>query len=337
MTTAPDQQPTPTPARHGRRWLRPQPWWPFAAGVIVGIAFRLIFSGAPGHPFDAMLVSFVVLGPLLVGVVTVYVAERIARRSWPYYFWAGAGANVLFIVGTFVIVIEGAICALAALPLFVIIGGLSGILMGAICRWTRRPRRAVYSFALLPLLLGSLEQKVPLPAATQVVTRSTTIAASPDKVWAQLVAPVVGPTQMQDAWLYRIGVPPTQSAITQELPHEVVRRFRMGKGIHFEQVAADWQPGKRVRWQYRFSPDSFPPRALDDHVRIGGEYFDLIAAEFSLEAVPTGTVLRMAMSYRVSTHFNWYAQPLAALLIGDFEQRALSFYKARTEQAPARP
>jgi hypothetical protein len=35
------------------------------------------------------------------------------------------------------------------------------------------------------------------------------------------------------------------------------------------------------------------------------------------------------MSYRVSTPFNWYARPIAELLIGNFEEAALRFYARR--------
>ena len=56
---------------------------------------------------------------------------------------------------------------------------------------------------------------------------------------------------------------------------EHLRHITMGKGVRFDQVATEWRENERVSWRYRFAEDSFPPGALDDHVRIGGEYFDL--------------------------------------------------------------
>lgn len=111
----------------------------------------------------------------------------------------------------------------------------------------------------------------------------------------------------------------------------------MGKGIAFDQISTDWQAGRHVRWRYRFSSDSFPPRALDDHVRIGGEYFDLLDTQYSLSSVGSGmTSLRVSMSYRVSTRFNWYAQPVAALFVSNFEETALRLYARRAEAQAAR-
>ena len=103
----------------------------------------------------------------------------------------------------------------------------------------------------------------------------------------------------------------------------------MGRGIRFEQVSADWEEGRRVRWTYQFAPDSFPPGALDDHVRIGGRYFDLLDTEYIIEPIEGGSRLTASMRYRVSTHFNWYARPLARLLVANFEETALSFYERR--------
>ena len=133
------------------------------------------------------------------------------------------------------------------------------------------------------------------------------------------------------------GVPLPESAITDSADGEVVRHIRMGKGIRFDQVAEDWEPDRRVRWLYRFTPDSFPPRALDDHVRIGGEHFDLLETEYSLRSIDDNTTtLRVSMSYRVSTRFNWYAQPVAALFVSNFEETALRFYARRAEAQAAR-
>lgn len=107
----------------------------------------------------------------------------------------------------------------------------------------------------------------------------------------------------------------------------------MGKGIHFEQVAVEWRPGERVRWLYRFSDDSVPPNALDEHVEIGGMYFDILDTEYALQRAQGGTTLSVRMSYRVSTQFNWYARPLADYLIGNFEDVILKFYARRAESA----
>jgi hypothetical protein len=329
MASSPD-----TPEPH-RFWIVQFGWTvPLLCGALVGVAFRLFFSGTPGEPYHAMMSTFTLLVPIVVGAVTVYMAERAGRRSWSYYFFAAAAANALFVIGTMVIRVEGLICAVLAVPLFGLVGGLGGILMGAVCRWTRWPRPAIYSFAALPLLLGGLEQNLALPQDIQSVERVRTISESPEAIWTHLtVAKDIQPDEIGTAWMYRIGVPLPLSAVTVLADGTQVRHIMMGKGIRFDQIAADWQPNRRVRWTYRFANGSFPPGALDDHVRIGGRYFDVIDTEYVLRKLNAGTELRVTMRYRVSTAFNWYTQPIADFLVGNFEEAALRFYAIRAEKS----
>ncbi len=64
-------------------------------------------------------------------------------------------------------------------------------------------------------------------------------------------------------------------------------------------------------------------------MRIGGHYFDVGETTYSLRAEGAGTRLSVRMRYRVSTHFNWYAGPVADFLVGDFAERILGFYARR--------
>lgn len=311
--------------------------WPVLAGVLAGLAIRLVFSGEAGRPFAPMMGAFIYLSPILVGAVTVCVAERRERRGVGYYFWAPFLANVLYVLGALAINIEGWICAILIVPLFATLGGIGGLVMGLICRVTDWPKQATYSIVALPLLLGAFEQRLPLPERIADVQRSVTIQAPAAEVWERIHrADGIRPDEVQNAWMYRIGVPLPHAGVTENTPQGRVRRITMGKGIHFDQWVTDWRPERYVRFEYRFADDSFPPRALDDHVRIGGQYFDLIDTSYALKPRGEATELSVRMRYRVSTQFNWYAEPIARWLIGDFEENILAFYRRRAESPPHR-
>lgn len=238
---------------------------------------------------------------------------------------------MLFVFGTLLIMIEGLICAIIILPLFGLIGALSGLLMGVICRVTKWPRQAVYSFVLLPLVLGVLPPAEKPQELYEVTERSVLIAAEPSKIWQQLMhVENIKQEEVGQAWMYRIGVPLPIEGIAQVTPEGLVRKVTMGKSIHFDQVATDWEKDRYVKWQYRFDKNSFPPKALDEHVKIGGHYFDIIDTEYTLTPItPKTTRLQIKMKYRVSTEFNWYAVPVAHYLIGNFEEVILQFYQHR--------
>jgi hypothetical protein len=279
--------------------------------------------------------AFVYLVPIAVGAVTVYVAEVRQRRTWSYCIWAPMVANALFVLGTMAILIEGLICAIIVLPLFCILGAFGGVVMGAICRVSRRQREAVYSFAALPVLLGFLPTHEVDYQRIGTIERTIFVEAPPQQVWRQIHdARDIRPEEVGHAWMYRIGVPLPVAGVTYATPDGFVRKVSMGKSIHFEQVATEWREDRYVRWRYRFEKDSFPPNALDDHVTIGGHYFDLLDTAYKLTPTAAGsTELSVTMRYRVSTQFNWYADGVARFLIGNFEEVILDFYRRRALQA----
>lgn len=308
--------------------------YPIIAGVLFGIVLRLAYSGRAGGSWSAMASGFIFAAPFAVGALTVYLAERQCRRGWSYYFGAPALATTLVVCGTLAIMVEGIICAILIVPFFAVLGGLGGLVMGIVCRTTGWPRQAMAAVAALPLLLGLLGDLLPRPDEIGVVERDVRIAAAPAVVWQHLNAATdIRPDEVGGAWAFRIGAPMPVSGVTRETPEGRVRATTWGRQVHFDELVADadWQPERRIRWTYRYSADSFPPGSLDDHVEIGGPYFDLLDTTYTLEPDGAGTRLRMRVSYRVSTQFNFYAGGVAKWLLGDFGEVILRFYKNRSE------
>jgi hypothetical protein len=308
-------------------------WWPLAAGAVSGIALRLIYSGNPGGWYAAMMGSFIYLAPVVVGMVTVYVAETSKRRDWGYYLRAPILSNLFFVIGTMLIMIEGLICAVIIIPLFCVLGAIGGLIMGTVCRVTNWPKQTLYGFAALPLVLGALETDVPLPRREAAIERTILISAQPAAIWQQILnARNIKPEEVQHAWLYRIGVPLPMAGITEQTPEGLVRKVTMGKNVHFEQLLTEQTENRYLRWRYRFQQDSFPPYALDEHVVLGGHYFDLTDTSYTLTPRGDLTELKVRMHYRVSTQFNWYADPMAKFLLGNLAEINLDYYRRRSQR-----
>ena len=308
-------------------------WRPLLAGAAAGLGLRLVFWGNPGASFAPMMAAFILLAPLFVAAVTVYVAELSARRSWAYYFWASLGANLLFVIGTMLALIEGLICAVIIAPLFALLGGLAGLLFGAVCRWTNWPRQLLLSVGILPLMLGAVETELPVSARTGTVEHSIVVDAPPEAVWREILnAEQIRSEELDHAWIFRIGVPLPLAGVTRETAEGPVRRVTMGKNVYFDEVITELREHRLLRWSYRFYDDSFPANALDEHVAIGGHYFDLVDTSYTLTPHGERTELRLRMQYRVSTQFNWYAAPVARFLIGNMQRANLEFYRRRSER-----
>jgi hypothetical protein len=306
--------------------------YPILAGALFGVLLRLAFSGDGGSAWSAMAGGFIYAAPIAVGMLTVYLAERQRRRTWTYYAVAPFLATTLFVVGTLLLMIEGWICAIVIIPMFGLLGAAGGLVMGAVCRLTNWPRAAVYGFGVLPLLLGTFGSHLPTPTSIGRIERSVLIDAPAAAVWRELNhIQDIRDHEIGHAWAMRIGVPMPLSGTTRETPEGRVRESRWGKNVYFDELIREWEPERRVRWTYRFHADSFPRHALDDHVVIGGHYFDLIDTGYALEPEGAGTKLTMSVTYRISTQFNFYADWAAQLLLGNLSEQGLRMYKARSE------
>lgn len=310
-------------------------WAPFLIGGGYGLLLRLLFSGAAsrlGELPDVMTGAFVYGVPFAVGAITVYLAEQRQRRSWWFYCYAPCISVALFVGGTGLALIEGLICIVMALPLFLLLGVAGGLFMGVICRLRNRPLRTMQSVAALPLLLALGEGLIPANDGIDRLQRSVYIAAPPEQVWQLILNPSdIRPEELRQGLAYRIGVPYPVQARTSEGKVGGVRHSTWERGVSFDERISEWQPQRRIAWTYEFRPDSFPPGTMDEHVVIGGEYFDLLDTAYQLTPENGGTRLEMSLGFRATTKFNWYAMPLARLMLGDTAETLLSFYRQRAE------
>src|SRR5262245_28372030 len=257
--------------------------YPIIAGALAGVVMRIVFSGEGGSDWSAMAGAFIFGAPIFIGMLTVYLAERQHRRGWEYYVGAPCLATTLFVCGTLLLYLEGVICAIVIVPMFAVLGALGGVLMGIICRLTNWPRPTLRCAGALPIVLAFCAPLIPTPSEVGEIDRSILIAASPETVWRTLNdIRRISVEDMQGAYAMRIGVPQPLSGRTEETASGRIRRSSWGKQVHFDEVIEDWRPAEHVRWTYRFSADSFPRNALDDHVVIGGHYFDLVDTSYWL-------------------------------------------------------
>jgi hypothetical protein len=333
MIDAPLSAPPPlAPAKPKRP---PLPWLTIlVGGAAYGLLMRLIFGlwpfakAVPGT--GPMLVSFLFFVPLVIGIWSVsrLPAEQRNVGSAILVPWAPL---FLFTAGTAALAIEGSICIALAIPIFMFMASFGGLV--ALLALKKKPSTATTSGILvLPLLLAVAEQGMPLTDATLRSTESVHIAAPPERIWHLINdATEIRPKEMESGWAWRIGVPYPVSAITVDENGGRVRKLRWQKGVHFDEPILDWDENRYIRWSYRFDADSIPDGALDDHVRVGGAYFDLVDTSYRLEPEGDGTRLTIDVGYRVSTRFNWYSARLGRWLVDDAAKTILEFYRRRTE------
>jgi hypothetical protein len=73
-----------------------------------------------------------------------------------------------------------------------------------------------------------------------------------------------------------------------------------------------------------------PVGALDDHVTIGGPFFDVLDGTYELIAVDSShTIVRLTSRHRVATHFNPYAAWWAERVMSSIQRNILEVLRTR--------
>jgi len=319
--------------------MPPSPWssqstfkHPLIAGASLGFLYGVFARYAAGRGengafFSVMTLAFVSIVPLALGFLTVRLHPR---PSWPYRIWAPWLPSAAMLVFCYLIGWAGSVCMIMGLP-FVFIGSSIGGLLGG---WgLLRGRRTSVAMALLPFAIGPIEHRVPAPDRIRRLETSIPIHASPATVWAQVVeVPTIRRDETRPALFTTLGFPRPLNA-TLDHPGVGGRRFaRFERGVLFIETITHWEPERHLRFEIDAQTDSIPPGTLDEHVTIGGPYFDVLTGDYRLEPQADGTVrLHLTSELRLTTHFNPYAQPWVDAIMRSIQVNILEVLRARAE------
>lgn len=298
------------------------------------LAALLCVAAAVGRGLDKLVTAeFLIYSPFIMGALIAYAQNYKTPASFGKILISSLFFVVLMNLLAIFILKEGVICLIMATPVIFMALTLGAGAMHLFCRWLWKPQKTIYSLAVLPLLFMFIpEQNSDYLGHS---THSQVIDAPASVVWQQINhADHIKPIEMKPSMVYGIGVPYPVSGITRQTPEGLIRYSTWQRGVQFEELIQESQPNQYLRWTYRFKPDSFPPGALDDHIKVGGKYFDVLDTAFTLTPIDAShTQLKLEMNYRVSTEVNFYASRVANWMFNDFSKVILDFYKQRSEHA----
>lgn len=314
----------------------------FAVGVgaLYGLVGRLLFSGDGGNGlaamFTVMSLAFVFLVPIGIGYVTLALAppQLLARKA--YVVLAPWLAVLLAVFGVWVTGWEGKICIAMLLPLLLPMSNIGGAWALGMRRrqWGRRVYGIGFaSVLLLPYVAAPVEGAVPPARQLRVVERVVRIRATPEQVWRQIVrVPRIRPDEYRASLVHRIGFPrPVEATLSREGVGGV-RRASFEHGVVFIETVTEWEPGRALSFSIHADPATIPPGALDRHVTVGGDYFDVLDGSYRIEPAGAGeVVLHLASTHRLSTRFNVYASLWSDLVMRQIQANILEVVKRRAE------
>ncbi|UOQ71115.1 SRPBCC family protein [Hymenobacter cellulosilyticus] len=278
-----------------------------AAGVVYGFLCVMLVS----LTHRAVSLSFIFMVPVVLGAIPVLFSSR--EQLSNYFLYLAAPWLITFTVFALSMVtgFEGLICLVIIIGPFSILGSL-GAFLYRLVRLRQRPQTSLYVSLLVLLPFGALLLEEQLVASDQIHTVVSTrlIAAPPAVVWRNIQnVRHIRPSEIKPHFVHLIGVPRPLDGYLDYARVGGTRHIRWEKGLYFQEHITHWQPGRGFAYTIKVDAASIPPSTLDEHVLVGGRYFDVVRGSYSIEPLAANTCrLTLTCTYRITTNLNTYGK-----------------------------
>ncbi|MBV8255867.1 MAG: hypothetical protein JO154_24950 [Chitinophaga sp.] len=309
---------------------------------IIGIpvAFALIMRYCFGLDswaalFSVMTIAFLVGIPFGVGALMIYLSSVKKVKSWSYRFFVPWIPIIIFFLFTLGLAIEGWACWLMIMPVFLLLSSIGGLVAGYFkLRDQKRDENIFVSvIVLLPLVISPLEKLIAVIPGTYEAYTYIDIKAPKAAVWQQVTRVKEIKAQQDKGWLTQfLGFP---RPLRAELNYEGVGAYREAiftGGLIFHETVTEYSHQRKMTFDIRANPYEIPSTTMDEHVVVGGDYFDVLNGVYELEQLDANTCrLHLSSHFKLSTTFNFYASWWARWIMKDIQNNILQVVKQRAE------
>lgn len=305
---------------------------PLAYALLIRIIFDIEIEGWD-ELFGVMTITFLFLLPTIIGALVVCFSSYKRVKKITYRIFAPWIPVFLFLAVTLLLSIEGWACWLMILPVFLIASSIGGLFGGYLVLQRKNKRLKISLLFLLPFLVGPVESLVEtIPGKYEAYT-SIVIDAPAEKIWDNVTHVHTIPKKMDKGYLSQLlGFP---RPVKAELNYEGVGAYRKAiftGGLEFHETVTQYKDEKKMVFKIQAYPQEIPSTTLDEHVTVGGNYFDVLKGIYKLEKLPKGKYkLHLYSYFKLNTTFDFYAGLWARWIMKDIQSNILQVQKKRAE------
>lgn len=299
------------------------------------LVLRLIFGIETWKDiYSVMSISFLFCLPVITGALTVFYSPEHNAKKIAYRIFAPWMPIFLFFFFTLVFSLEGWACWLMALPLFLIAASLGGFI-GAFFKFRKKGNKvSVTLLVLFPLFISPVESMIESVPGTYRAYTCIDIKSTPEKIWSNVTRVREIKQEQDKGWLTRsLGFP---RPVKAELNFEGVGAYREAiftNGLVFHETVSEYEDKKKMVFSIKAYPHEIPSTTMDEHVVIGGKYFDVLNGTYELEKLNDKTYrLHLYSHFQLNTTFNFYAGWWARWIMKDIQNNILQVEKERAEK-----
>ena len=302
--------------------------------TLYAIALRMFFGVKTwGDLFSVMSITFLFLLPTIVGMLTVYLSEVDKVEKLRYRIFAPWLPVFLLFLITLMLSIEGWACWIMAFPLFLIAASIGGLIGGYLKLKKSNNKLNISLLFLLPLFISPIESMIGSMPKTYEAYTYIDIDAPVEKIWDNVTrVREITEEEGKGSLTNFLGFP---RPVKAELNYEGVGAFREAKftgGLVFNETVVEYKDNERMVFTIKANTYDIPSTTLDEHILIGGDYFDVLNGTYELEKLENGkNRLHLYSHFKMNTTFNFYAGWWGKWIMKDIQNTILRIEKERAE------
>tara|TARA_R110000737_G_scaffold351839_2_gene395339 strand:- start:826 stop:1782 length:957 start_codon:yes stop_codon:yes gene_type:complete len=303
--------------------------------TLYAIVLRLAFGVKDWNElFSVMSVTFLFLLPTIVGALTVYLSDKNKVQKLWYRIFTPWIPIILFLIITLALAIEGWACWLMILPIFLIAASIGGLIGGYLKLKRRNDRLNISLLILIPFLISPVEQLIEKIPGTYKAYTYIDINSSAEKIWENVTRVKTIEKEEDTGYLTEfLGFPRPLKA---ELNYNGVGAYREAiftNGLIFRETVTEYEENKKMVFSIKANTYEIPSTTLDEHILIGGKYFDVLNGTYELEKLNEGKYrLHLYSNFKMNTTFNFYAGWWGKIIMKDIQNNILKVEKKRAEE-----
>ncbi|SDD10453.1 hypothetical protein SAMN04487894_10640 [Niabella drilacis] len=283
--------------------------------------------------FSVMSVSFLFCLPTITGILTVYFSGEDKVRRFRYRFFAPWVPIFSFFLITLLTRLEGWACWLMILPLFLLAASVGGLIGGYFKLKKKANKMYIPALTFFPFLMAPVENMISVTPATYEAITYIDIQAPAEKIWGNVTSVYKIKEEQDKGWLTKLlGLPRPVEAILNYEGVGASREARFTNGLVFHETVSEYTDKKKMVFSIKAYPYEIPSTTMDEHVVIGGKYFDVLNGTYELERLNSTTCrLHLYSRFQLTTNFNFYAGWWAKWIMKDIQNNILQIEKLRSE------
>ncbi len=302
--------------------------------LIYGLVMRLIYGiDSLGKLYGVMTLGFLIMVPLVMGMLTVYLSPPHLADKLLYRNLAPWGMVTLFLIVTLLLDWEGWACWMIVFPAFGIVAEIGGLLGHELQLRQRNRNVSFIALFLLPFIISPIEKSLPKSQGEFEARTFIDIKADPATIWSHVTrVKEISAREDRGKLTNFLQFP---RPVKAELDTAAVGGYREAiftKGLVFHETVLEYQDRKKMVFSITANPYEIPSATMDKHVVVGGEFFNVLNGTYEMEQLPDGKQrLHLYSHFSLSTTFNWYAGLWARWIMLDIQNNILEVIKSRTD------